>query len=96
MSAMKDNTSILIPNDTKVYVCHDRPCAKKKKRMKKLLTLFPMARKTKCMGICKGPVVLVKKKSERFYCTRIRKKKDRKRLLDFILFGIKDKKLKQR
>ena len=94
MDTMNDDTSLLLSKHVKIYVCHDKPCGKKKKRLKKILELFPMARKTKCMGICKGPVVLLKKDKKKYYCTRIRKKKDRARLLNFISSGIKDKKLK--
>ena len=77
-----------------IYVCHDKPCAKKKKRIRKLRKLFPSVKKTKCMGVCKGPVVLIKKKKKKYYCTKIRKKKDRQRLWDFVVSGIKSKKMK--
>lgn len=53
-----------------------------------------MAKKTKCMGLCKGPVVLVIKDKERFYCKQIKKKKHRSMLWDFVVLGRRNKKLK--
>ena len=38
--------------------------------------------------------VLIKKGKKKYYCTKIRKKKDRQRLWDFVDSGIKSKKLK--
>jgi|GEM_PF-5186545 len=92
---MKNET--LLPSqlaDAQIFICHDKPCAKKKSRLKKLMKLFPMAKPTKCMGVCKGPVVLVKKEKQKYYFKKIRKKKDRNRLWDFILFNKRDKKLR--
>ena len=77
-----------------VYVCTDKPCSQKKKRIKKLLKLFPSAKKTKCMGVCNGPVVLIKKEKKKYYCRKIRKKQDRQRLWDFVVSGVKSKKIK--
>ena len=77
-----------------IYVCHDKPCAKKRRRVQKIMNLFPNAKKTKCMSVCKGPVVLFKKNKNKYYCMKIRKKKDRQRLWDFIVSGVRSEKLK--
>ena len=91
---MPNDSIVSIPKKTKIYVCHDKPCSKKKRRLKKIMSLFPMAKKTKCLGVCKGPVVLVVKNNQKFYCKRIRKKKHRDTLWNFVAFGILDKNLK--
>ena len=91
---MPNESVISVPKKTKIYVCHDKPCSKKKQRLRKIMSLFPMAKKTKCLGVCKGPVVLVVKEKERFYCKRIRKKKHRDMLWDFVTLDLRDKRLK--
>ena len=91
---MPNQSAISIPKTTQIFVCHAKPCSKKKHRLKKLMSLFPMAKKTKCMGVCKGPVVLVVKDKEKFYCKKIRKNKHRKMLWDFVVLGSRDKSLK--
>tara|TARA_B100000683_G_C12148312_1_gene414868 strand:+ start:131 stop:427 length:297 start_codon:yes stop_codon:yes gene_type:complete len=91
---MPNESVISIPKKTKLFICNDKPCSKKKYRIKKLMEMFPMAKKTKCMGVCKGPVVLVVKDKERFYCKQIKKKKHRSMLWDFIFLGTRDNKLK--
>ena len=92
--AMPNDSIVSIPKKTKIYVCHDKPCSKKKQRLKKIMSRFPMAKKTKCLGICKGPVVLVVKDKQKFYCKRIRKKKHRNILWKFVALGMLDKNLK--
>ena len=91
---MPNESIVSIPKKTQIFVCHGKPCSKKKHRLQKLMSLFPMAKKTKCMGVCKGPVVLVVKNKERFYCKQIRKKKHRTMLWDFVVLGHRDSKLK--
>ena len=90
---MPNEPGISFPKTTRLFICHDKPCSKKN-RLKNLMSLFPMANKTKCMGVCKGPVVLVIKNKERFFCKNIKKKKHRSMLWDFVVFGTKHKKLK--
>lgn len=53
-----------------------------------------MAKKTKCMDICKGPVVLVVKEKRKYYCKKIKKEKHRIRLRDFVQLGALHPKLK--
>ena len=90
---LKDIT-ISIPKRTQIFICYDKPCSKNKNRLKKLRNLLPMAKKTKCMDICKGPVVLVVKDKNKYYCKKIKKEKHRIRLRDFILLGVVHPRLK--
>ena len=83
-----------IPKGTQVFICHEKPCSKNKRRLKKLRDLFPMARQTKCMGVCKGPVVLVVKETQRYYCKKIKKKKHRNLLWEFVHFDFRSTKLR--
>jgi hypothetical protein len=91
---MPKDVVISSPKRTQVFICHGKPCSKNKKRLNKLTLLFPMARKTKCMGVCKGPVVLVVKDKKQYFCKNIKKKKHRTRLWEFVNFDIQKTKLR--
>ena len=91
---MPNQSVISVPKKTKIFFCHDKPCSKKRHRLKKLMSLFPMAKRSKVCRSMQGPVVLVVKDKERFYCKQIKKKKGRNNLWDFIVLGVHDKKAK--
>ena len=91
MIESKDHTSFA---HSKVYICQGKSCRKNKSKYQKLLTLFPAARETKCMGICKGPVVMIKKGNIKYFFKKIKKKKDRRYLLDFLTKDVLNKKMK--
>ena len=81
---------------SRIVLCYGKSCRKRKKSHKKLMALLPSAKKGKCMGLCKGPIVLVKDKKQSFLFYKLRKKKDRIRLEKFLLTGKRSKKLKTR
>ena len=91
---MPKDVVIPVAKKTQVFICHDKPCSKNKHRLKKLISLFPMAKKTKCMGVCKGPVVLVVKDKKQYYYKKIKKKKHRNLLWEFVNFDLQNTKLR--
>ena len=81
-------------NDTEVFICHGKSCSKNKNTLQRLSKIFPSAKKVKCLKVCKGPVVLVKKEKGNFLFKRIKKMEDRLLLWEFIKLNKTTKKLK--
>ena len=71
-----------------VQLCIGSDCRKKPKRVRKLRALLkgvvPL-RKVKCQDICSGPVVVVRRSHERLWFKKVRNKKVRRQLMDFVM-----------
>ena len=82
-----------------IYICHGKQCRKSKQSHRKLCDQFPSAKSIRCVGICKGPVVLVtkgeSKKSLTFF-KKVRKPKTIKKLEQFMLWDRLGSKLRKK
>jgi len=71
-----------------VQLCIGSDCRKKRKRIRKLTELFsdvaPL-KTVKCQDICSGPVVIVRRSQELFWFKKLRNKKSRRHLLEFVM-----------
>jgi hypothetical protein len=70
-----------------VQLCIGSDCRKKRRRIRKLRTLLQEllpVKKVKCQDVCSGPVVVVRRAHERFWFKKIRNKKSRRELVDFL------------
>ena len=47
------------PCSKSIYICHGKSCKKRKTQHQQVCAQFPNATPIKCIGVCKGPVVLI-------------------------------------
>ena len=84
---------------SKVAICHGKHCKKSKQSHQRLCAQFPDASAIRCIGVCKGPVVVVTKEHPKQALTifkKVRSRKALKRLDHFMMWDRLNSKLKKK
>ena len=78
------------PLSKTIHICHGKACRKSKEKHQQLCAQFPNATPIKCIGVCKGPVVLITeglKTPKQTVFQKIRKAETQLKLERFIRWG---------